>query len=268
VPRVGRDFSSYQGNLTPADVAGIDFAYVKATEGDSYQNPYAPQQTKALRDAGVEVGFYHFFDMGKPVLDQVHNFQLMVSTLGGTPLPPAIDWEQGDPAGWGDSASQLMSFATNVEGWTYPTPHPRTILYVNQSFDDALKPYGFPWGRWVWLAYPGTAPSRPCLVWQNGQATLSDGKSIDTDVFMGTDADWAEFTTGTATPAPAPTPPPAINLEEEVEVIFRRPDNNHEYATICGRVVLLDGPTSQALVAAGWKVVNLTPDAANAAGLG
>ena len=202
--RVGKDFSSYQGNLTPAACAGLDFAYVKATEGGSYQNPDAQQQASTLRAAGVEVGFYHFFDIGTPVLDQLHSFQLMVAALGGTNLPPAIDVEQNDPSGWTDLASQVMQFATNVEGWTYPTPHPRTLLYVNQTFYDGLATAGFPWGRWVWLAYPGAAPSRPCLIWQNGQTG-----GIDTDVFMGSDADWAEFLGQASPPSPLPAPVPA-----------------------------------------------------------
>ncbi len=206
-PHLGRDFSSYQGNLTDADCEGIDFAYVKATEGADYKNPYAPQQTGMLRSHGVEVGFYHFFQPADPVLDQLHNFQLMVSALGGTKLPLALDSEVQSNLGWPTLATRMMDFATGVESFTNFIPNPRSLLYVNLNFYDSLQ--GFPWGRWVWLADPNAgAPHRPCLILQQAPRPVSgtDLKVVDPDVFMGTDAQWLQFT---GAPAPAPSQPVA-----------------------------------------------------------
>lgn len=219
---LGRDFSSFQGNLTPADVAGIDFAYVKVSEGKDYANEYAPQQVATLNAAGVKVGHYHFFDDAVDVLDQLHNFQLQSATVGGSSLPPVVDCEQQDPGGWNALASKLMDFVTNVEGWTYPVSHPRCMIYVDLTFDDNLSAADhFPWGRWVWLADPShQSPSLPCRVWQNGEATLSDGKTIDTDVFIGSDADWAEFINETA-----PQEKPVMVATESQPISFAGQEN-------------------------------------------
>lgn len=203
----GRDFSQYQGTLSAADFAGIQFAYFKATEGDSIRNPDAPQQVAAARAAGVAVGLYHFWDPGVPILDQLHNFQNMASSLGGSELPPALDVEQEDPQGWANLASNMAQWALNVETWTTITPNKRSMFYVNLSFDAELSAQGFPWGRWVWLADPGAAtPTKPCLVWQSGQRPVA-GQAIDYDVFMGSAADWAAFNNQQPPPVPAPAPP-------------------------------------------------------------
>jgi len=58
----GIDVSSHQGNVDWGAVAGagIRFAYVKATEGTSYQNPYFAQQYVGSYNAGMVRGSYHF----------------------------------------------------------------------------------------------------------------------------------------------------------------------------------------------------------------
>lgn len=201
----GRDFSSYQGNLTAADCAGIDFAFVKATEGADYKSPYAPQQVAMLRSQGVLVGYYHFFQPSVAVIDQLDNFNKMAQALGPTSLPIAVDCEVTDPSGWQSLASKLAEFCQNVEAWTNPVPNPHSIIYVNLTFYDNLP--GFPWGRWVWLADPSSeSPSRPCLVWQNGDPTTA-GQPIDRDVFIGSDAYWDAFTGGV-------TPLASLNYKE------------------------------------------------------
>ena len=219
---LGRDYSSYQGELTDADAEGIDFAYVKATQGGgdtAYQNPDAPQQTAMLRKHGVQVGFYHFLDPAASLLDQVHEFQLYVGALGGTKLPLALDSEVPDNAGWPTLATLMMDFAMNVEAWTTPVPNPKSLLYVNVNFYKSLP--GFPWGRAVWLANPGVAaPQEPCLVWQQAPRAVSssDLKVIDPDVFMGTEAQWVEFIGGAPAPVPVGPPPNAVPGPNGLEV--------------------------------------------------
>jgi GH25 family lysozyme M1 (1,4-beta-N-acetylmuramidase) len=58
----GLDVSSHQGNVNWSSVKsnGARFAYVKATEGTSYQNPYFAQQYVGSYDVGLIRGAYHF----------------------------------------------------------------------------------------------------------------------------------------------------------------------------------------------------------------
>ena len=59
---LGIDVSSWQGtvNWTAHAKAGKQFAYVKATEGIRYKNPYFARQYKGAHQAGLIRGAYHF----------------------------------------------------------------------------------------------------------------------------------------------------------------------------------------------------------------
>ena len=58
----GLDVSSWQGNVNWSSVKanGARFAYVKATEGTSYTNPYFSQQYVGSYNVGLIRGAYHF----------------------------------------------------------------------------------------------------------------------------------------------------------------------------------------------------------------
>jgi GH25 family lysozyme M1 (1,4-beta-N-acetylmuramidase) len=58
----GLDVSSYQGNVAWSTVKsnGASFAYIKATEGTGYTNPYFAQQYNGSYNAGLIRGSYHF----------------------------------------------------------------------------------------------------------------------------------------------------------------------------------------------------------------
>lgn len=59
---LGIDVSSWQGNVNWAGQAkaGKRFAYVKATEGTGYKNPYFASQYRGAAQAGLIRGAYHF----------------------------------------------------------------------------------------------------------------------------------------------------------------------------------------------------------------
>ncbi|MFI7276663.1 lysozyme [Streptomyces sp. NPDC049879] len=58
----GVDVSSHQGNVAWSTLwnAGNRFAYVKATEGTTYKNPYFTQQYNGSYNVGMIRGAYHF----------------------------------------------------------------------------------------------------------------------------------------------------------------------------------------------------------------
>lgn len=58
----GVDVSSHQGNVAWSTLwnSGVRFAYVKATEGTGYRNPYFTQQYNGSYDVGMIRGAYHF----------------------------------------------------------------------------------------------------------------------------------------------------------------------------------------------------------------
>jgi GH25 family lysozyme M1 (1,4-beta-N-acetylmuramidase) len=64
---LGIDVSSWQGNVnwTAQAALGKKFAYVKATEGTGYKNPYFRSQYRGSYQAGLIRGAYHFARPGK-----------------------------------------------------------------------------------------------------------------------------------------------------------------------------------------------------------
>lgn len=222
----GIDLSNYQGDLTGQELAamkaaGVEYAFVLATQGQDFQNPDAVQQVKALRTAGIHVGFYHFVVPADNWLSQLGNFQRMAAALGGSNLPAALDVETPDPGGWQALAVLVMNLATNIENWTYPVPHPRTLLYANTSYYKSMP--GFPWGRWVWLADPNPgAPHEPCLILQGAPRATAGFASVDPDTFLGSETQWAAFLGLEAPvgPSPAPVPIPPTQSSQEDDMAF------------------------------------------------
>lgn len=94
----GMDVSSHQGNVDWGAAAhnGGTFAYVKATEGTGYTNPFFDQQYGGSRGAGLIRGAYHFAlpdqssgaDQADYFVDHGGGW-----ARGGTTLPPALDIE-------------------------------------------------------------------------------------------------------------------------------------------------------------------------------
>lgn len=94
----GLDVSSHQGNVNWAAAAkgGAKFAYVKATEGTTYTNPYFPQQYRGSFAAGLIRGAYHFATPNTS--GGAAQADYFVSHGGGwsqddRTLPPAVDLE-------------------------------------------------------------------------------------------------------------------------------------------------------------------------------
>ena len=204
--RYGVDLSNWQGNIPETGLEGLDFAYVQATSGGGYQNPDSVQQVAALHKQGVLVGYYHFVTMDS-LLDQVTNFQRMTKALGPSQLPPALDCETSDPAGWLALANVIMDFARQIEAWPDEAVSQKlSVIYANLSFAKNLE--GFPWGRYVWLADPNPgAPHRPCTILQSAPRPVADfPKPVDYDTFLGSEAQWAIFS-GSSDLQPVVPPP-------------------------------------------------------------
>ncbi|MFE0223130.1 GH25 family lysozyme, partial [Streptomyces albidoflavus] len=79
----GIDISSHQKSF---ETDGVDFVFIKATEGRSYVSPQLADQTKRARDAGCTVGFYHFLWPGN-IEAQAEYFLAKTEERGGGPRP-------------------------------------------------------------------------------------------------------------------------------------------------------------------------------------
>lgn len=91
----GIDVSAHQGKIDWKKVkeAGYDFAFLKATEGGDWVDSTFAVNRKEAREAGLAVGFYHYFRPPRPVEDQIANFVKTVGKVEGDALRLVIDTE-------------------------------------------------------------------------------------------------------------------------------------------------------------------------------
>ena len=90
----GVDVSSYQGEVDWSALAsqGVDFAFIKATEGSLLQDRQFAANWAGAAAAGVRAGAYHFLSYDSPGDTQADNFISAVPVTEGA-LPPVVDIE-------------------------------------------------------------------------------------------------------------------------------------------------------------------------------
>jgi GH25 family lysozyme M1 (1,4-beta-N-acetylmuramidase) len=136
----GPDVSSYQHplgysiNWTAAKVSGgASFAFVKATEGGTYTNPYFARDFAALRASGLIRGAYHFANPTASTTSAVTQAKYFVAVAGtmSNPgdLPPVLDLEvnNGLPAAsliaWTRSYLNEIKALTGRDAIIYSAPY-------------------------------------------------------------------------------------------------------------------------------------------------
>jgi GH25 family lysozyme M1 (1,4-beta-N-acetylmuramidase) len=194
----GMDVSGYQGNVawSTAYANGARFAYVKATEGSSYTNPYFAQQYNGSYNVGMIRGAYHF---ARPNISGGTSQADFFAAHGGGwsgdghTLPPALDIEYNPYAGgtcYGLSQSSMVSwiraFSNEIKAkynkypMIYTTLDWWTTCTGNSSAFAATNPF--------WIArYSSTPPTPPAgtptwTMWQYADSGVFPG---DQDYFNG-----------------------------------------------------------------------------------
>lgn len=141
-----------------ASGAGISFAYVKATEGMSYVNPYLSSQWHGARFVGITTGLYHFAHTANSPFDDARSFAAVVEQYQANQpgcLPPCLDIEVrcSDPNAW------VYHFITTLWGLAGHRP---VLLYSPASWWSS----GYLHQDWApevnyWVASWGTPPAQP-----------------------------------------------------------------------------------------------------------
>jgi len=179
--RYGIDVSAHQGPVDWKAVAGdgIDFAYLKATEGGDHIDARFAENWRGARAAGVDRGAYHFFTLCRPGAEQARHF-LDVAPDGE--LPRAVDVElAGNCSARPDATDverELQAFLDRVGR--------DTVLYVGHDFADRYSlDVLFAHARWVPRFL--RRPSGPWTVWQVSGFAHVHGVSgrADLDVMQG-----------------------------------------------------------------------------------
>jgi len=127
----GVDVSHYQAEINWYEVAaeGIDFGFVKATEGETISDALFCQNWVGMENAGIIRGAYHFFRPGTSAIAQAQHFIQKVDLKYGD-LPPVLDVEVLDDVNKDVMVARLKIWLEIVEA-AYGV---RPIIYTNMKY--------------------------------------------------------------------------------------------------------------------------------------
>jgi GH25 family lysozyme M1 (1,4-beta-N-acetylmuramidase) len=216
---------------------GDEFAFVKATEGTGYVNPFFDQDYHGAKDNGLYVGAYAYArpDQGNPV-GQANFFvdHLQWATDGRT-LPPFLDleWPYGSlnlPDCWGvsqsDMRSWISSFLNQVQSRIGRTPMIYTnVNWWNPCTGSSTAFSGYPLDISSCNASPPSAPGWGThrTFWQYDIPDCQRGATHDVDVFNGSLADLAALAGAPAGGANGVTAGD-VTGDGRADLIARKPD--------------------------------------------
>lgn len=188
----GVDLSSYQGEVDFSKLKsqGVEFAFVKATEGASYVDSRFLENWEGSRAAGVPTGAYHFFSYTESGAEQAAHYIKTVGELSGR-LIPAVDLElstaeKTNPPEKDTVVRSLRVFVAAIEEKYGVKP---MIYATKEYFNKYLKDDFSEYPRWVrsvfWPVY--LEAGEDWAVWQYDDHAKLEGYAgeeefIDMDV--------------------------------------------------------------------------------------
>lgn len=204
-PIRGIDVSAHNGEIDFKKVAaaGIDFVFIKVSEGADFNDRNFMRNYRNARAAGLKCGFYHYFRFDTDGIQQGMNFARTVGTRNPE-LGLVIDIE--DEGNAKDVPIDLiierlsaMVDYLNLLGF-------RITFYTNyDGYYDYIAKY-FP-GTTLWICrfreYPVNAE---WTFWQYSHSGHVDGVpgKVDLDAFCGSKEEWEQFLKGALWPYTAP----------------------------------------------------------------
>ncbi len=202
-PVHGIDVAKYQTGIDwrEARANGVNFAFIKATEGgDRVDEMFRDHWREAAR-AGVRRGAYHFFYHCRPAIEQARWFIRHVPKTPGM-LPPVLDMEwtpfsptctiRRPPEDIRRDAAIFLRAVTAHYGQ-------RPILYTSIDFFEDNQMWRVE-GADFWLRAVAKHPEHlydghPWTFWQYTSTGLVPGIAgkVDINVFAGSEDNWQEW---------------------------------------------------------------------------
>ena len=209
---LGIDVSSHQGNVDWGrwTSAGRQFAFVKATEGTSYKNPYFAGQYNGAASAGLLRGAYHFANpAGKSGKTQARFF---VKNGGGwradgKTLPGVLDIEY-NPSGktcYGLSKTKMKKWIQSFTREYVKLTGRQAIIYTTTDWWTRCTGGSERFSRVnpLWVArYGTTAPGKLPGIWTKATFWQYTSTPIDQNLFHSTYDDLVTLARGSAQPKP------------------------------------------------------------------
>lgn len=196
----GTDVARFQGRIDwpEARKAGIEFAWIKATEGGDRLDPQFGDNWSGAARAGVARGAYHFFYFCRPAIEQAQWYIRNVPKTRGA-LPPVLDMEWTPfsptctirpPAEHIRAEALVFLRALEAHYGTKPLIY-STPDFFERNRMDLLTGYEF-WLRST-AGHPSrTYPGHRWTIWQYTGSGLAPGfyTDVDLNAFNGSRDEW------------------------------------------------------------------------------
>lgn len=197
----GVDVSSYQGEVDWPVLAeqGVDFAFIKATEGSLLQDRRFAANWAGAAAAGVRAGAYHFLSYDSPGETQADNFIAAVPVTEGA-LPPVVDIEfYGEYLDTPPEKERVRAILDPLLERLEAHYGVKPILYVTyRSYYRYIAGGGY--GDYpIWCSSPTVFPLVPGWdFWQYSHSAELEGyygtqRRIDLNIFRGSRAEFERF---------------------------------------------------------------------------
>jgi len=199
----GIDVASHQADTFTT--SGLDFVFVKATEGTTYVNPKMGKQAATARTAGLALGFYPFLHPGS-IPAQAAYFVDRCGSLQGDML--VCDWETTGTGGRPSNAEK-DAFVREVKRLR---PGHKVGLYCNTDYWLHRDQTSYA-GDFLWIADPNAPAGKPRIKapWRFHQYGISGATDRNVANFESRAAlrAWAGY------PLPTPKPPAPAETPEQ-----------------------------------------------------
>lgn len=192
----GIDVSHYQGEIDwkKLEEQGLDFAFIKATEGSSYLDECFYDNWKAAEQTGLYIGAYHFFSFDSEGKKQADFYINTVGDLNGK-LAPVIDVEyygnkKSNPPEKSEVTKNLRELLNALEEYYQIKP----VIYTTHTvYNDYIEGEFEDYPLWIRSVYcpPVFMFGNQWTFWQYTDTAILEGyegaeKYIDMNVFRGT----------------------------------------------------------------------------------
>jgi len=201
-PVHGIDISRWQADVEwpTARANGVNFAFIKATEGGDILDPAFKTNWAGAAGAGVPRGAYHFYYWCRPADEQARWFIKHVPRNPGS-LPPVLDmeWTPFSPTcTLRPAAAEVRAEAEIFLDALERHYGQRPLIYTTPDFFEDNQMWRLS-GHAFWLrstaAHPTDSYDHPWTFWQYTGTGLVPGIKGKTDinVFAGSRQDWADW---------------------------------------------------------------------------
>ncbi len=197
-PVAGLDLSSHNGvpDFDSIRQAGIDFVYLKASEGNTFRDNAFVRNYSSARRAGIKVGAYHFFRFDREGTRQAANFLDAIGPLK-LDLPLAVDVEEfGNPAG---IPTELVAERLRTMILALRNEGRRVVIYTNKQglsrfVREIVREDGGP-DLWICSFTNPPLSHEDSRLWQHSHVGTVPGIEgyADMNVFCGSREEWNKW---------------------------------------------------------------------------